>query len=155
MTDDLIDSVIADLEDYYPGSKRKRRTPEVVEPKAEVSWDSRPYVKPLPNGKDIELFSVGALAKALGRPFITIRKWNESGYLPTSPYRLPTKKNKNGEEHKGRRLYSRAMIEATVALFAQFGVLQSARIDWSSNRQLTTALVEAWAKIQAEETTTN
>jgi hypothetical protein len=154
MSEDIIDSVIADLDNFYPGSKRKRRVPEVVEQKTEVAWDSNPQVKPLPDGRDIELFTVGALAQALNRPFITIRKWNEKGYLPTPPYRLPTKKDKNGDEHKGRRLYSRAMIEATIALFAQFGVLQATRIDWSAHRQLTNEIAEAWRKIQAEETKT-
>jgi hypothetical protein len=154
MAEDFIDSVIADLDNFYPGSKRKRRITEVPKVKEEVSWDANPQIKPLPNGKDIELFTVGALAQALNRPFITIRTWNQKGYLPTSPYRLPTKPNKNGEEHKGRRLYSRAMIEATVALFAQFGVLHVSRIDWSTHRQLTKELVDVWDKIQAEETKT-
>jgi len=154
MPDDIIDSVISDLDNFYPGSKRKRRTPEVVVERPQVSWDAKPYVKTLPNGKEVEMFTVGALANALGRPFITVRSWNEKGYLPKPPYRLPTKKNKNGEDHKGRRLYSRAMIEAAVALFAQFGVLHVSRIDWSTHRQLTIELAEAWTKIQAEETTT-
>jgi hypothetical protein len=152
MTEDIIDSVLSDLDNFYPGSKRKRREIEVLENKREITWDLKPQIKPLPNGKDIELFTVGALALALGRPFITIRTWNQKGYLPTPPYRLPTKKDKNGEDHKGRRLYSRAMIEATIALFAQFEVLHVSRIDWSTNRQLTEKLAEAWTKIQAEET---
>lgn len=154
MTDDFIDSVISDLDNFYPGSRRKRRVSKPVEQKTETAWDSNPQIKPLPNGKDIELFTVGALAQALNRPFITIRKWNEKGYLPTPPYRLPTTKDKNGEDHKGRRLYSRAMIEATVAVFAQFGVLHTSRIEWSTHRQLTDELAEAWRKIQAEETKT-
>jgi len=154
MADDIIDSVIADLDNFYPGSKRKRRATEEIKIKEDVSWDSNPQIKPLPNGKDIELFTVGALAKALNRPFITVRKWNDKGHLPTPPYRLPTKKDKNGEDHKGRRLYSRAMIEATIALFAQFGVLHVNRIDWSAHRQLTNEIAEAWRKIQAEETQT-
>jgi hypothetical protein len=152
MSDDLIDSVIADLNNFYPGSKRKRRVVEEPKPKEDTMWDSHPHIKPLPNGKDIELFTAGALAQALNRPFITIRTWNQKGYLPSPPYRLPTKKNKNGEDHKGRRLYSRAMIEAAIALFAQFEVLHVNRIDWSTNRQLTVELAEAWTKIQAEET---
>jgi hypothetical protein len=152
MSDDLIDSVIADLDNFYPGSKRKRRVTEAPKEKVEVAWDAKPHIKTLPNGKDIEMFTVGALAEALGRPFITLRKWNEKGYLPTPPYRLPTIKNVNGEDHKGRRLYSRAMIEATVALFAQFGVLHVNRIDWSTHQQLTEEIAEAWRKIQAEET---
>ena len=152
MTDDIIDSVIADLENFYPGSKRKRRIVETTKIKEKILWDANPQIKPLPNGKDIELFTVGALAQALNRPFITIRTWNQKGYLPTPPYRLPTKKDKNGEDHKGRRLYSRAMIEATISIFAQFGVLHVSRIDWSTHRQLTVEIADAWTKIQEKET---
>jgi len=94
MAEDIIDSVIADLDNFYPGSKRKRRVTEEPKVKEEVSWDANPQIKPLPDGRDIELFTVGALAQALNRPFITIRTWNQKGYLPTPPYRLPTKKNK-------------------------------------------------------------
>ena len=152
MAEDIIDSVIADLDNFYPGSKRKRRVTEEPKVKEEVSWDANPQIKPLPDGRDIELFTVGALAQALNRPFITIRTWNQKGYLPTPPYRLPTKKNKNGVEHKGRRLYSRAMIEAAIALFAQFEVLHLPRIDWSTHRQLTVEIADAWTKIQEKET---
>ena len=98
------------------------------------------------------MFTVGALAQALGRPFISVRVWNENGYLPKSPYRLPTKKNKNGEDHKGRRLYSRAMIEVAVELFGKFGVLHTKRIEWSLHQQLTKEIAEAWSQILAQET---
>jgi hypothetical protein len=155
MTEDYIEAAFGDLDKFYPGSKRKRREVKQVEVKQKVSeeaWDARPYIKPLPNGKKIEMFTVGALAIALNRPFITIRTWNKKGYLPTPAYRLPTKPDKNGKEHKGRRLYSRAMIEATVQLFSKFGVLESPRIDWSTNQQLVIELAEAWSKILAEET---
>ena len=98
------------------------------------------------------MFTVGALAKALGRPFITIRKWNEEGYLPSCPYRLPTTQNKNGEDHKGRRLYSRAMIETAVELFNKAGLLHVKRIEWSLHQKLVKELAEAWTNILAQET---
>jgi hypothetical protein len=158
MAEDYIEAAFGDLDKFYPGSKRKRREFAPVEVKdvaSEEAWDARPYLKPLPNGIEIEMFTVGALALALGRPFITVRTWNKKGYLPTPPYRLPTKKDKNGKEHKGRRLYSRAMIEAAVELFSKFGVLQSPRIDWSTHQQLVIEIAEAWSKILAEETNTH
>jgi hypothetical protein len=154
MSDDLIASTFGDLDAYYPNSKRKRRS--LVETKSKdapkvASWDSRPYVKPLPNGKDIELFTAGALASALGRPFVSIKVWNEKGYLPTPPYRLPTKKTKHGEDHKGRRLYSRAMIEKTIEIFAKAGLLDAKRIEWAHYRNVTLEIAEAWAVIKNEE----
>jgi len=44
------------------------------------------------------------------------------------------------------------MIEAAIALFAQFEVLHLPRIDWSAHRQLTVEIADAWTKIQEKET---
>lgn len=150
MSDDFIEKTFSDLDSYYPGSKRKRR--EKVEKQPEEStWDAKPFIKTLPNGKDVEMFTLGALALALNRPVITLRAWMTEGYLPTSPYRLPTTVDKNGKEVLGRRLYTRPMIEETVRLFSKAGVLTAKRIDWSVNRQLVDEIVEAWSKIRVSE----
>jgi hypothetical protein len=153
MSEDFIDKAFADLDVYYPNSKQKRK--EKVAPKQEVfpdtQWDSRPRITTLPNGKDIELFTIGAVASALGRPVITIRAWLKEGYLPAAPYRLPAKKNINGEDHQGRRLYSRAMVEKVVEMFDKSGLLYVKRIDWDSNRQLSLEIAEAWSQIRADE----
>jgi hypothetical protein len=106
----------------------------------------------MPNGKELDLFTIGALAKALGRPVITLKLWMSEGQLPTSPYRLPTIVDKNGEERQGRRLYSRSMIESAVAVFTKFGVLHVKRIDWEKYRKVTDEIAEAWEKSLAEET---
>jgi hypothetical protein len=149
MTDDIIEQAFGDL--YYPGSKRKRREEKVVEPK-QSSWDAHPRPTTLPNGKEIDLFTIGALAEAVGRPVITLKLWMDEGHLPTSPYRLPTKIDKNGKERQGRRLYSRSMIETAVATFSKFGVLHVKRIDWAKYRKVTEQIAEAWEKSLAEET---
>lgn len=154
MTDDFIEKAFADLDVYYPGSKQKRK--EKPAPKQEVfpdsQWGSRPRVTTLPNGSEIEMFTIGAIASALGRPVITIRAWLKEGYLPAAPYRLPAKKNVHGEDHQGRRLYSRAMVEKVVELFDTAGLLYVKRIDWALHRQLSTEIAEAWSQIRADET---
>jgi hypothetical protein len=154
MTNDLFDSTFSDLDEFYPGSKRKRKAVVPKKPEIEpgTSWDAKPYVKTLPNGKDIEMFTIGALAEALGRPVITIRTWIKAGNLPASPYRLPTTKNVKGEEHQGRRLYSRAMVETLIELFDKAGLLYTKRIEWSLHRQLSNEIAEAWSQIRANET---
>lgn len=153
MSDDFIDKSFADLDDFYPGSKRKRKEKVVKAPEVvpDQNWDAKPFKKTLPNGRDIDMFTIGALASALGRPVITIRAWLKEGYLPASPYRLPTKKNKRGEDHQGRRLYSRAMVEKVVELFNSAGLLEVKRIEWSLHRQLSNEIAEAWTKIRDEE----
>jgi hypothetical protein len=149
---DEIDRLFEELDTYYPGSKRKRKEKVIKEADPEVAWDSKPIKKKLPNGNEVELFTIGAMANALGRPVITIRTWIKEGYLPASPYRLPAKKNKNGEDHQGRRLYSRAMVERTVSLFHSAGLLQTKRVEWSVHRQLSNEIAEAWNQIRADET---
>ena len=149
MTKDAIDEAFETL--YYPGSKRKRREVKVEEPKS-TDWDSKPRPTVLPNGKEIDLFTIGALAEALGRPVITIRVWINEGHLPTSPYRLPTKTDKNGKDHAGRRLYSRSMIESAISVFTKFGVLHVKRIDWDKYRKVTEEIAKAWEESLAEET---
>lgn len=157
MTEDFIDKSFADLDDYYPNSKRKRKPIVVREPevKPDSNWDSKPYKKTLPNGRDLEMFTIGALAAAVGRPVITIRSWIKEGYIPASPYRLPTKKDINGQDHAGRRLYSRAMVETLVDIFSRNGLMETKRIEWSMHRQLPQEIAEAWNQIRANETKQN
>jgi hypothetical protein len=155
MTDDLIDSTFGDLDMYYPGSKRKRKSVTTKKVKEEVSdWTANPIRKTLPNGRDMEFYTIGALAVALGRPLITIRYWMKEGYLPAPSYRLGDKIDAKGKEIKGRRLYSRAQIEEAVRLFALAGVLDKTRISWP-NQKLTDAISEAWNTIRAAETKDN
>jgi len=147
MENDAIDSAFAGLDVYYPGSKRKRRDLVKPEPKVQASWDAKPYIKTLPSGKDIEMFTLGALADALGRPLITIRAWLKEGYLPASPYRLPTKTDKNGKQHNGRRLYTRPMIEEAVRIFTSSGIIAMKRIDWSQHKAVSKEIADAWDKL--------
>lgn len=150
MSDDLVEDMFAGLDDFYPGSRHKRRQgAEVkVSKTTEKTWDKNPYVKTLPSGEDVEMFTIGALADALGRPIPTIRMWMKEGKIPPSPYRLPTKKDKNGEDHKGRRLYTRDMIEAAIKLFAEAGIIDRPHIDWSQHRLVTQKLNETWQTLR-------
>jgi len=157
MSEDFIENSFADLDNYYPGSKRKRKPlvkkdPEVTPDK---SWDAKPYTKTLPNGKDIEMFTIGALASAIGRPVITIRTWIKEGYIPASPYRLPDTVDKYGKTNAGRRMWSRAMIETFVELLDKAGLLYTKRIEWPDHRNLSKEIAEAWTNIRANETNTN
>jgi hypothetical protein len=156
MTEDFIDKSFSDLDEFYPGSKRKRKTPVKKETESIVAtWDAKPKTITMPNGTDMEMFGIGALAAALGRPIITIRTWIKEGYIPSAPYRLPTKKTRYGGDRPGNRLYSRAMIETAIELFSKFDVLETKRIDWAQHQDLSKALSDAWVKIRSQETSTN
>ena len=150
MTEDFFEETFKGLDDFYPGSKRKRREPVVASVKV-TSWEDEYFEKFLPNGRTVHMYTLGSLAKALGRSTKTLRFWMDDGKLPTSPYRLPSKVGKNGKEYAGRRLYSKAMVEATVEIFAKAGLLNTDRVDWSLHRNLVDKIAEAWETIRAEE----
>jgi hypothetical protein len=150
MSPDFFDETFADLEKFYPGSKRKRR--DVVDKSPTITdWEDEFFKKILPNGKEVQMYTLGSVAKALGRSTKTLRAWMEEGKLPTSPYRLPSKVGKNGKEYAGRRLYSKAMVDATVEIFAKAGLLEIDRVDWVLHRKLVDKIAEAWETIRAEE----
>lgn len=152
---DEVDKLFGSLDDYYPGSKRKRRAPDPKAKPRKVStpeaWDSEPQVKTLPNGKVLELFSAGSLGLALNRPLVTLRLWERKGYIPRAPYRLKSM-IVNGVKKPGWRMYSRAIVEATIESFQSRGLLEAPRIDWNRHPDLSIELMEKWVKIHSQET---
>lgn len=150
---DEIDKMFGGLDEYYPGSKRKRRQP-VEKPKVEESdeaWNTNGQVKGLPNGKSIELFPVGSLSIALGRPLVTLRLWERRGYIPRAPYRLKSM-IVDGKKKPGWRMYSYAIIESTIQSFQSRGLLDAPRIDWNRHPDLSIELLENWTRIHEQET---
>lgn len=152
---DTIDNMFGDMDEYYPGSKRKRRAPDPnAKPKKKVSedsWDSEAQLKKLPNGNVIELFSAGAMSQALGRPLVTLRLWERKGYIPRAPYRLKSMMV-NGVKKPGWRMYSRAIVETTIESFSSRGLLEAPRVDWNRHQDLSIELVDKWREIHDQET---
>lgn len=115
----FLDEVLGDIAEFYPGSKKQiKPKPEPYHhPDDEDRWDRNPRHLTV-NGKPIELFSVGHLAKALGRVPVTIRKWEKDGTIPKATFRKPS------DDPRGqRRLYSRAQIEGLVKIAKEEGLL--------------------------------
>jgi hypothetical protein len=140
--------------DYVPGSKKKRRDDNPVASKkrkqaaGEIEgWDENPIVKIL-FGKEVEVFTINALAQALDKKIVTIRLWEKKGYIPIAPYRLRSK-TLNGKKVNGNRVYTRELIEIAIEEFARRGLLGSSRVEWNSHEDLTQALVKRW-KIAAD-----
>jgi hypothetical protein len=108
-------------EEYFPGSRKKRgekienTTPE------EDAWDSNP-VTYLIKGVDQEFFFIGALAQALNKKPVTIRRWITEGVIPEARYRSPKIPNTRGGA--GRRLWTRAQINAIVKIAKDEGVFE-------------------------------
>ena len=149
---DEIEKAFADLE-YIPGSKKKRREadPKVSRRKAGETngWDANPIIKRL-GGEDTEVFTIGALALALEKQIVTIRLWERKGYIPRAPYRLRSK-TLGGKKTGGNRVYTRALIEATVDEFVKRGLIGTTRVEWGQHEDLTEALISRWKDITSTE----
>lgn len=118
-------------DEHYPGSKRKRRESipmrrsrlraEREEVRANESWDARPWLKHLPDGREVEMFPIGALAKALQRNSVTIRRWIRLGLLPRASYQTRPLAGTRGDA--GRRLFTRRQIEGIAQVAKEEGLL--------------------------------
>lgn len=108
----------------YPGSKNVRRglkeQEQAPEPEADPVWDERPRVYTV-KGAEKEFFTISALAHALRREPVSMRKWEEKGYLPSARYRAP------GKGKKRDRLYTRAQIEGLVKIAKAEGLMDPAK----------------------------
>lgn len=151
---DTIDELFSNIDKFYPGSKRVRKSMSFPEPKIKKEtegWESQGKVKTLSNGKTVELFSAGSLSLALNRPLVTVRLWERKGYIPRAPYRLKAR-IVDGKKEPGWRMYSRAMIESTITSFQSRNLLEAPRIDWNRHTDLSVELLENWTKIHNTET---
>lgn len=142
--------------DTRPGSRHARVSPTAQSEsrRAKVlgeveGWDANPIVKTL-GGKEVEFFTIGALATALEKEIVTIRYWERKGYIPTAPYRLRSK-ILQGKKVNGNRVYTRELIEITIEEFAKRGLLGTARVEWKLHDNLTTALIERWREATTRE----
>jgi hypothetical protein len=139
-----------------PGSRKLRRArdPKAVNKlfgESDAVWDASPAIKRI-GGRDVEVFTISALAAALGKSLVTIRQWEQKAYLPQAPYRLRQKSLK-GQKTAGNRVYSRRLIEAAIDEFGKRGLLGKARVEWKHHMDLTIAIASRWDRIFQDEST--
>lgn len=138
-------------ETHYPGSKARIERPVPSQSVTAVieDWDAKPLLRNV-NGKQLELFSVNHLAKALGRKADAVRKMIKFGYLPQSPFRSRGYANESGKDIPGRRLYTREMVEVAVARFAKYRLLDNQRLRWERYPLLPKEIQEEWTRLYSE-----
>lgn len=110
------------MTDFYPGSNRKVKQYNSAVYQPVVEEEPLDLGKPqifLSGGQPIELFGVGALAKALNRQSVTIRKWETENVIPISPF-VSKSKDPRGQ----RRLYTKAQIEGLRDAAREEGLLE-------------------------------
>lgn len=76
----------------------------------------------LPTGDTVELFYIGALAKALGRTPTLVRMWENKGIIPEPCFR----------DSKGRRLYSQEQIDLIKDCMINCGIRRGVSIEETS-----------------------
>lgn len=123
---------ISGLDEYYPGSRTKRKTSamESVTPAVVILSDlGDPHLYTVA-GETQEFYFIGQLAKALNRSSVTLRRWESDGTIPASIYNAPS----YTDDPRGRRrIYSRAQVEGIVRIAAEEGLLDPARRVNSTN----------------------
>jgi hypothetical protein len=120
-----------DNDEYYPASDQKRRESQMMkkaraaqeraEVKASEEWDAHPEPRTIKvNGVPVtvELFTIGALAKAIHKKPVTVRKWMARGILPQAQYRDKVVKGAGQ-----RRYWTRKQVEAIQAIAKEEGLL--------------------------------
>lgn len=140
----------------YPGGIAPRRNVEMAEkPEAvDTEWDAKPKIIKR-KGVDTEFFTIGDVAKAMGRKQVTIRSWEDKGWLPKTWLRTakPKRATLEGKKHVGRRLYTREQVEVIIAAANKTGVLSTSVSDpdW---KQFTKLVSEGWREIYNTERNT-
>jgi hypothetical protein len=102
---------------YFPGSTRRiEDEPPAVEPEvpAERDWREITFTE-IVDGREVEFYPIRALALALKRSPITLRKWETKGWLPGAPYR--------SSSSRSDRLYTLKHVEGLVAIAQEEGLL--------------------------------
>lgn len=145
-----------DEEDRYPGSKQalKPLTREEVhkdKPTAPpIPWEELPSRVYTVQGRDTTFYTIGALAAAMQREVVTLRKWEQKGYLPPANFRAPSK---HPTKPKHDRLYTREQIEGLVKILEEEGLLiarKKMRIDQTNFPERAHALFERLAQQRRE-----
>lgn len=134
-------------QERYPGSKRAKKDYQDADapgfPPAEELDLGRSKVF-LVNNTPTELFPLGAVARALNRKPVTVRKWESEGVIPRSPFMMPS------HDPRGRRrLYTRDQIESLRTVALEEGVLEpNANGKWKAidSTRFREKALEAWKK---------
>lgn len=86
-------------------------------------------------GQTKKLYTIGALASALGKKQVTIRSWEQKGWLPTVSYRTPVPQREQipGKTPKGKRLYSQDQVIFLVEAYNDY-IRDPAKENWKGFR---------------------
>lgn len=129
-------SLLGDLPDWPGNTPPKNRTNAPRRMHDDDMNGARPTIYRVA-GEDKEFYTIGELARAVGRKAVTIRKWEASGWIPKPTYRgsAPSGPQLPNHPAKGRRLYSREQVEFLVRAVNSFSLDDRNSSDWDKFRQ--------------------
>lgn len=122
--DEAFDDIMQGMR-RYPGTGKpipelkERKAPQAEDEPAD--WESMGKVY-ISGGKEVVFFPIGALALALDRRPVTIRSWEDKGWLPKPKFRG------KAMGYGRRRLYTHEQVSGVVAAAERAGILASGRI---------------------------
>lgn len=122
----------------WPGNTPPRN--RSANPKPRVTQDelngARPKIYRI-KGVDREFYTVGEVARALHRQPVTLRMWEQRGWLPKVKYRTPPPAGEQipGKTPKGRRLYSKDQLVFLVEAVQRFHLDDQRKANWVGFRQ--------------------
>jgi hypothetical protein len=117
----------------YPGSTPPRNK---VLDRTEDEWlRSLPFKEFLVAGEPRKFYSIGALATALGKQPVTLRSWEQKGWLPAASFRTPAPRGPQipGKVTKGRRLYSQEQVVFLATAYDKY-ILSPRKPNWPGFR---------------------
>lgn len=138
MKDPLLE-MLGDLPDF-PGTrppKNRKTKKQVVNEITDRFNGAKPKTFRV-NGEDKMFFTIGDLAKALGRRPVTIRMWESRGWIPKAVYRTPKPRGVQIPDKtvQGRRLYSLEQVEFLMDAVERF-MLNTDNPKWNEFKQYT------------------
>ncbi len=120
----------------YPGSTPPRNTGNVVDTGADMWLNSLPYREFSAGGETRRFYTIGSIAKALGKKQVTIRSWESKGWLPPAAYRSPPPRGEQvpGKQVKGQRLYTKEQLLFLVMAYNEY-VEEQPKPNWDAFRK--------------------
>lgn len=128
--------LLGDLPDW-PGNTPPKNRSTTQKPISSEKYNGAKSKTYRISGIDRELLTVGELAKALGRKAITIRMWENQGWIPKATYRTspPSGQQIPGKPSKGRRLYSIEQLETLLKAASLYSIDQPSKANWDGFKQ--------------------
>jgi hypothetical protein len=109
-------------EKTYPGKTPPRNAGPVIDSEEQQWLNSLPAQEFSIGGEVRKFYTIGALAQALGKQPVTIRSWEQKGWLPPATFRTPAPRGPQipGKAIKGRRLYSQEQLLFLTAAYKKY-----------------------------------